>query len=102
MPRFVPLFNERGQQFEGVVHLVFEEHFLLRRPVCLHVVENELESLVGYLLAFELPQLHGSNLLEHGGVARNEVTRTLTSIDVSLRNAADSIETPCSVNTRGI
>ena len=34
---------------------------------------NALESHVGCLLVFELPQLHGSNLLEHGGVARNEV-----------------------------
>ena len=74
MPRFVPLFNERGRQFEGVVYLVVEEHFLLRRSACLHVVENALESLVVCLLAFELFQLRGSNLLEHGGVARNEVT----------------------------
>ena len=73
MPHFVPLLNERGQQFEDVVHLVVEEHFLLRRSACLHVVENALESLVVCLLAFELFQLRGSNLLEHGGVVCNEV-----------------------------
>ena len=65
--------HERHQQLEGVVDLAVEEHLLPRRLVCLHVVEHALEALVCGLLVLELPELYGADLLEHRGVARDEV-----------------------------
>ena len=65
--------HEAHQQLEGVVDLPVEEDLLARRLMCLHVVEDPLEALVGRPLVLELPQLHRTDLLEHGGVARDEV-----------------------------
>lgn len=65
--------DQRDQQLEGGPGLPVEEDLLLRDFVGLHVVEDALESLVGGLLILQLAQLHRSDLLEHGGVAHDEV-----------------------------
>ena len=67
------LLYKRYKQFKRVEDLPIKEDFLLRETSLIHVIEDPLETLIGSSLVFQLPQLNGTNLLEHCRIGGNKV-----------------------------